>query len=93
MNLPKYGCHKTVHAAKITEIQSHESDGTGSHTMVFGEIGSSKFLTDEWKERHNPKVGGYYVVYKDGYTSYSPAEAFEEGYIEVKSAKLAPAPE
>lgn len=25
-------------------------------------------------------VGGYYVVYDDGYTSWSPAKAFEEGY-------------
>lgn len=81
--LPKYQCHKVVHGAKITEIESHESDGTGSHTMVFGEIGMSKFLTDEWNEKHNPEVGGYYVVYEDEYTSYSPAEAFENGYTKI----------
>jgi hypothetical protein len=33
--------------------------------------------------KHNPKVGGYYVVYKDGYKSYSPADAFEEGYTKA----------
>jgi hypothetical protein len=81
--LPKYKCHKIVHAAKITEIKSHESDGTGSHTMIFGEVNMSKFLTDEWKNKHNPKAGGYYVVYEDGYTSYSPAEAFESGYSKI----------
>ena len=25
-------------------------------------------------------VGGYYVVYEDGYKSFSPAGAFESGY-------------
>lgn len=30
--------------------------------------------------KHNPQVGGYYVVYADGYKSWSPAKAFEEGY-------------
>ena len=27
-----------------------------------------------------PHVGGYYVLYEDGYESFSPAKAFEEGY-------------
>jgi len=83
VEIPKYKCHKEVRAAKITEIESHESDGTGSHTMIFGEIQGKQFLTDEWKEKHNPEVGGYYVVYEDGYTSYSPAEAFEDGYTKI----------
>lgn len=30
--------------------------------------------------KHQPQVGGYYVVYKDGYKSFSPADAFEDGY-------------
>ena len=33
--------------------------------------------------KHKPEVGGYYVVYKDGYKSFSPAAAFEEGYSKV----------
>ena len=33
--------------------------------------------------KHTPKVGGYYVVYADGYKSWSPAQAFEEGYTRV----------
>ena len=31
-------------------------------------------------EKHKPHAGGYYVVYDDGYKSFSPAKAFEEGY-------------
>lgn len=38
------------------------------------EIGRDYFL------KHKPEAGGYYVQYQDGYTSYSPAQAFEEGY-------------
>jgi hypothetical protein len=83
VELPKYKCHKVVRAAKITEIESHESDGTGSHTMIFGEISGSKFMTDEWKDRFKPEVGGYFVMYEDGYTSFSPAEAFESGYTKM----------
>jgi hypothetical protein len=33
--------------------------------------------------KHNPQPGGYYVVYEDGYESYSPAKAFEEGYTKI----------
>ncbi|MCK9988658.1 MAG: hypothetical protein AzoDbin1_05130 [Azoarcus sp.] len=28
-------------------------------------------------------VGGYYVVYEDGYKSFSPAIAFESGYTRI----------
>jgi hypothetical protein len=31
-------------------------------------------------ERSNPQIGGYYVLYEDGYESFSPADAFESGY-------------
>jgi hypothetical protein len=33
--------------------------------------------------KHNPEPGGYYVLYADGYESFSPAAAFEEGYTRV----------
>jgi hypothetical protein len=33
--------------------------------------------------KHKPVVGGYYVVYADGYESFSPAQAFEEGYTRI----------
>ncbi len=34
-------------------------------------------------EKHKPVAGGYYVVYGDGYKSFSPAAAFEEGYSKI----------
>jgi hypothetical protein len=33
--------------------------------------------------KHKPEAGGYYVQYKDGYRSFSPATAFEEGYTRL----------
>lgn len=34
-------------------------------------------------ERFTPVIGDYYVVYDDGYASFSPKKAFEEGYRRV----------
>lgn len=34
-------------------------------------------------DKHAPHAGGYYVVYADGYISFSPAAAFEEGYARI----------
>lgn len=41
-------------------------------------------VSQSYMRKHDPQVGGYWVIYKDGYTSWSPAEAFEEGYTLVK---------
>jgi hypothetical protein len=37
----------------------------------------------EYMAKHKPQPGGYYVVYSDGYKSFSPAKAFEEGYTRI----------
>ena len=81
--LPKYKCHKVVHAAKITEITSQDADGDLTHALIFDEISGFQTITDVWKEKHDPHVGGYYVVYEDGYTSFSPGDAFEAGYSKI----------
>jgi hypothetical protein len=38
------------------------------------------FVDQEYMAKHKPEVGGYFVQYDDGYKSFSPAKAFEEGY-------------
>jgi len=35
--------------------------------------------------RGEPSSGDYLVIYDDGYTSWSPAKAFEEGYLRLSS--------
>lgn len=75
--LPKYKCHKEVWALKIVGISL---DGE----LAFeGAIYAPILMDREWLDKHNPEVGGYYVVYADGYHSFSPAKAFEEGYTKI----------
>lgn len=86
--MPRYKCHKEVWALKIADIvydsdvasrDVRETDGTAMITTE--EKGFAPFKVDhEYVRKHRPKVGGYFVVYKDGYKSFSPAEAFEDGY-------------
>ena len=69
------------HAFKIAKIHLFEDGKAALHPedSCFGAVGVSK----EYMDKHKPEVSGYYVVYKDGYKSFSPAKAFEEGYTKV----------
>lgn len=41
------------------------------------------FTNDQLKGKPDVQEGWYMVVYPDGYVSFSPAEAFEEGYTRI----------
>lgn len=76
--LPRYRCHKEVWALKIKEVMLAPA---GDHAIVPEDNRYGPFpITEEFRAKHNPQAGGYWVQYADGYTSYSPAEAFESGY-------------
>ena len=77
--MKKYQCHKIVKAMKISAI---EITVNGSVTLT-GEDGYEILVSASWLEKHEPKIGGYYVRYEDGYSSWSPAGAFESGYTEI----------
>lgn len=79
IQLPLYQSHKQVRAAKITKV-NHNEGILNSLTVQIGSHSATIPVSEEWLERHNPKPNGYYVLYKDGYESWSPEEAFEEGY-------------
>jgi hypothetical protein len=56
----------------------------GGTTIVPADLGYVPFRVDaEYVRKHNPQAGGYYVVYQDGYKSFSPADAFEGGYTRI----------
>ena len=81
--MPKYECHKKVKvwALKIAEITEPTDVSGTSRTIVPSDAGYAPFVVDgAYMEKHKPEVGGYYVVYEDGYKSFSPAGAFESGY-------------
>ena len=98
--MPRYQCHKQVWALKIASVQAHVKspvvydDGRGGievrgedtgGTIVPAEDGYAPFsVSAEYMRKHNPQPGGYYVVYDDGYASWSPAEAFESGYTRIR---------
>jgi hypothetical protein len=82
IKLPRYQCHKQVWALKIEEIMpARDNDGA---LIVPADDAYADFEVDAaYIQKHKPEVGGYYVVYDDGYKSFSPAKAFEEGYTRI----------
>lgn len=90
--MPCYQSHKKVWALKIALIlfdvdearrEGRETDGGATIEPV--DEGYAAFRVDhEYVRKHDPKVGGYYIVYDDGYKSWSPAEAFEAGYTLIE---------
>ena len=76
--MPAYRSHKIVHALKMKTIDFHADGGA---TFVPEESSFAPIvLSVEYCTKHEPKAGGYYVVYQGGYMSWSPADAFEDGY-------------
>ncbi|MBD3261328.1 MAG: hypothetical protein GF334_06520 [Candidatus Altiarchaeales archaeon] len=87
--MPRYRCHKEVWALKIAKIERHNendpnADTDGSAVITPAEEGFGPFRVDhEYMRKHRPEVGGYFVLYKGGYKSFSPAAPFEEGYTRI----------
>lgn len=55
--------------------------GPGMKTEILAALGQGYVIADpEFMAKHKPEEGGYMVFYADGYISYSPAGAFEDGY-------------
>lgn len=85
MELPSYQSHKIVQAAKIeyvTPMNEEFVSGADVSGPVFLKLGwlGDEIVQADWFNKHKPEAGGYFVRYDDGYISYSPAEAFENGY-------------
>lgn len=81
-NVKRYKCHKEVQAFKIEEINDHHNPDIVATQIIKGE-GVTIALNVSWLNKHRVEIGGYIVIYKDGYTSFSPAKAFEDGYTEL----------
>jgi len=91
--MPQYQCHKKVWALKIAKVEHKPNpDATGrsagsSYGAVIHPVDSKDYapfeVDAEYVNKHSPADGGYYVVYDDGYTSFSPAAAFEAGYSAI----------
>lgn len=87
IEMPKYKCHKEVWALKIKDITETDSVANIVKLHFENQLYAPIEVNPDWYYKHKPKVGGYYVVYKDGYSSFSPAEAFEDGYTLVNKGE------
>jgi hypothetical protein len=96
MEMPKYQSIKKVWGLKIKAIYEKEtkknekSDGSMWISFEDERYGDRSIPFDYYK-KHAPYAGGYFVVYKNGYESFSPAKEFEEGNIPVLDAEYNPA--
>lgn len=89
VEMPKYKCHKEVHALKIADVHANYD---GLLVITPADTGHEPFVVMDpgWKDRYKGDGVdlGYYVVYEDGYTSWSPTKAFEEGYTRINGPSL-----
>lgn len=82
--MPRYKSHKEVHALKIRWVET--PDGSiGERILHFTDEGfAPKAVSRQYSDKHDPRSGGYYVVYEDGYESWSPGDVFEAGYTRIE---------
>lgn len=90
--LARFLCHKVVRAGRITStLDDYQFTARKGHISVTVADGGSIWLPIPAGATRKPKPGDYYVVYDDGYTSLSPAKAFEEGYTLISEPQEAAA--
>ena len=79
--LPQYQCHKKVWALKIAAI---EIDKDGSAKIAPADKGFATLTTGpKFRFTGSEEDLGYYVRYDDGFESWSPTKAFEDGYSRI----------
>jgi hypothetical protein len=82
--LPRYLCHKVVQAMKFNEMEFRDGGALlrpEDATLIPVQVDQA-FL-----DKHKPQAPGYFVVYEDGYKSFSPVATFEAGYTLLTGAK------
>lgn len=95
MPLPKWQSHKVVSAAPVISVMelppapgSEQSDvrSLPQYAVVFDDLAGGQgeiTIAGAVFSRGIAAPGDYLVVYDDGYTSWSPKAAFEEGYTRI----------
>lgn len=80
MELPRYVSHKRVWALEIAEVSVPSVQSEDRRVYFRDKSYASIVAPGEMFSRYMPEVGDFYVVYADGYKSFSPRKAFLEGY-------------
>lgn len=94
--LANWQCHKIVAAGKIVEVfyGTRAATEEGNAPVKFAEAlrvetadgtacATPVCPGDAFFARGEPAIGDYLVKYEDGYLSWSPAKAFEDGYTKI----------
>lgn len=78
--MPRYQCHKKVWGLKIACVEYLPNN------MVALQFHNKAYSPIEVSVENRPKPNNdfYYVVYEDGYHSFSPTKAFEDDYTLIK---------
>ena len=76
--MKKYQSHKTVEAAKIKAAEY----GNEKIRLALDD-GTVEVVPRADRFKPTEEDLGYLVRYSDGYLSWSPTKAFEEGYTEI----------
>lgn len=84
--MPRYLCHKTVHALKCRAEAEVYPTNDSIRLIPFDKRYADISVSVEWARQKNVERTGYYVVYEDGYASWSPVEAFEKGYTLITAS-------
>lgn len=86
--LPQWQSHKKVWGDKIVEMVSREMTQSDASPCIWKLAGGGLVHVSKELLARVPAgiaaIGGYYVVYEDGFKSWSPAKAFEEGYTRIE---------
>lgn len=90
--LTVYEGREDVYAGKIVEIVPDGEDVGKDVTWLWmrdaTDCDECYGVDDEWLKQHQPELGGYFILHKDGRQDYSPAAAFEAKH--TASLKVTP---
>ncbi len=79
---PRFQCHKIVQAAPISFI----GDVAGEPFILvkpYGNHDTERFMPTDRAMLSHAELGGYAVIYPDGFRSISPKTAFDAGYSKI----------
>lgn len=80
IELPQYQSHKIVGALRITDVHPGATPDARPHLMYAPDGFNYVQPSPDVFARYTPEPGDYLVFYPDGYMSFSPKAAFEDGY-------------
>lgn len=92
IELPQYQSHKVVGALRITDVHPAAPGAAPDarpHLMYAPDGFNYVQPSPDVFARYTPKPGDYLVFYPDGYMSFSPKAAFEDGYAPLGDATAA----